>query len=222
MASIRTVLFTSIFVLASHVVALAESAAPKNGASAKRPMTTYQMPALPDPVKVAVAPKTTAVLLFDMIDPTCVTQPRCTKEMLPAISALLARARKADMLIGYGSRAPLSKWLPEVAPASGDLLIANSAQDRFYNTDLDKQLKGRGITHLILTGWKVSGSVLYTSVGATLRGYTVVIPVDASLAPEHEIPIGLYQILNQSARNAGNEPLKPRASTLSRTDLISF
>ena len=29
---------------------------------------------------------------------------------------------------------------------------------------------------LILVGWKVSGSVTYTSVGATLRGYTVVVP----------------------------------------------
>jgi len=42
------------------------------------------------------------------------------------------------------------------------------------------------------------------------------------LAPEHEIPIGIYQILNQNSANATNEPLKPKASTLSRTDMISF
>ena len=67
-----------------------------------------------------------------------------------------------------------SHWLPEVAPAPGDIQIENQAQDRFYNTDLDKKLKAKGITTLILVGWKVSGSVTYTSVGATLRGYTVV------------------------------------------------
>ena len=84
-------------------------------------------------------------------------------------------------------------------------------------------LKAKGITTLILTGWKVSGSVTYTSVGATLRGYTVVVPMDASLdATDYEIAIGLYQILNQHSSNAANEPLKDKATTLSRTDLIAF
>jgi nicotinamidase-related amidase len=117
----------------------------------------------------------------------------------------------------------MSKWLPEVLPAPGDITIESQAQDRFYSTDLDKMLKAKGITTLILTGWKVSGSVTYTSVGATLRGYTVVVPIDTSLdATDYEIAIGRYQILHQHSANDTNEPLKPRASTLSRTDLISF
>jgi hypothetical protein len=73
------------------------------------------------------------------------------------------------------------------------------------------------------TGWKISGSVLYTSVGATLRDYTVVIPVDASQATtDYEDAIGIFQILNQNSANATNEPLKAKASTLSRTSMISF
>jgi hypothetical protein len=69
----------------------------------------------------------------------------------------------------------------------------------------------------------VSGSVTYTSVGAMLRGYTVVVPVDASLdASDFEIAVGRHQILNQNSANATNEPLKNGASTLSRTDLIAF
>ena len=144
--------------------------------------------------------------------------------MAPAIASLLARARKAGVTIGYGTRAhTMSNWMPEVSPASGDIKIESQAQDRFYNTDLDKTLKAKGITTLILSGWKVSGSVTYTSVGATLRGYTVVVPIDATLdATDYEIAIGLYQILHQSSANATNEPLKTAASTLSRTDLISF
>jgi nicotinamidase-related amidase len=114
-------------------------------------------------------------------------------------------------------------WLPEVAPAAGEIQFENQAQDRFYNTDLDKTLKAKGITTLILIGWKISGSVTYTSVGATLRGYTVVVPIDAtSDATDYEILIGKHQILNQNSANAANEPLKPRTSTLSRTDLITF
>ena len=189
-----------------------------------KPPLTLQMPSPPDPVPVVLNPATTALLIFDIVDPICSRQPNCTGKMVPAIASLLARARKAGVTVVYGTRAPtMSNWLPEVLPAPGDIKIESQAQDRFYNTDLDKTLKAKGITTLILAGWKVSGSVTYTSVGATLRGYTVVVPVDASLdATDYEIAIGLYQILHQHSANAANEPLKDRASTLSRTDLIGF
>jgi nicotinamidase-related amidase len=189
----------------------------------KSPLT-LQMPSPPDPVPVTLNPATTALLIFDIVDPICARQPNCTGKMVPAISSLLTRARKAGVIIAYGTRAPtMSKWLPEVLPTAGDIRIESQAQDRFYNTDLDKQLKAKGITTLILTGWKVSGSVTYTSVGATLRGYTVVVPIDTSLdATDYEIVVGLYQILHQHSSNATNEPLKDKATTLSRTDLIAF
>ena len=189
----------------------------------KSPLT-LQLPSLPDPVPVVLNPATTALLIFDVIDHISARQPICKEKMVPAISQLLARARKAGVTIAYGTRAAnMSTWLPEVSPASGDIKIENHAQDRFYHNDLDNALKAKGITTLILTGWKVSGSVTYTSVGATLRGYTVVVPIDATLdATEYEIVIGQFQILHQNSSNATNEPLKTRASTLSRTDLITF
>jgi len=185
---------------------------------------TLQMPSPPDPVPVVLSAATTALLIFDIVDPICTRQPNCTGKMVPAIAALLVRARKASVTIAYGTRAPtMANWLPEVLPAPGDIKIESQAQDRFYKTGLDEMLKAKGITTLILAGWKVSGSVTYTSVGATLRGYTVVVPVDASLdATDFEIAIGLYQILHQHSANAANEPLKKGASTLSRTDLITF
>ena len=188
------------------------------------PPLTLQMPSPPDPVAVVLNPATTALLIFDIVDPICTRQPNCTGKMVPAIASLLARARQAGVTVVYGTRAPtMSNWLPEVLPAPGDIKIESQAQDRFYKTDLDQTLKAKGITTLILAGWKVSGSVTYTSVGATLRGYTVVVPVDASLdATDYEIAIGLFQILHQHSANAANEALKDRAATLSRTDLIAF
>jgi nicotinamidase-related amidase len=188
------------------------------------PPSTLQMPPPPDPVPVVLDPATTALLIFDIVDPICSRQPNCTGKMVPAIASLLARARQAGVTVAFGTRAPtMSKWLPDVSPAPGDIKIESQAQDRFYNTDLDKTLKAKGITTLILAGWKVSGSVTYTSVGATLRGYTVVVPVDASLdATDYEIAIGLFQILHQHSENAANEALKDRAATLSRTDLMTF
>jgi len=187
-------------------------------------MTTLQMPALPDPVPVVLKPATTALLIFDVVGPICEKQPICAEVMVPALVSLLERARKAGVFVLYSTRAPnVSKWLPEVAPAPGEPIVQSIGQDRFYSTDLDKILKAKGITTVILTGWKISGSVVYTSVGATLRGYTVVVPTDASLAAtDYEVTIGQFQILNQNSENAANEPLKPKASTLSRADLISF
>jgi hypothetical protein len=38
----------------------------------------------------------------------------------------------------------------------------------------------------------------------------------------HEQAIGFYQILNQGNGNLTNQPLKPKAQTLTRTDLITF
>jgi len=189
-----------------------------------KPPLTLQAPPSPDPVPVVLNPATTALLVFDVVDPICERFPICRTHMAPVISALLARVRKAGVTVAYGTRAHhKSHWLPDVAPTPGDIQIENQAQDRFYNTELDKMLKAKGIATLILVGWKVSGSVTYTSVGATLRGYTVVVPVDASLdASDFEIAVGRHQILNQNSANATNEPLKNGASTLSRTDLIAF
>jgi nicotinamidase-related amidase len=185
---------------------------------------SLQMPAPPDPVRVTLNSATTALLVLDYVEPICNSQPKCKSQMLPAMTPFMERVRKAGLVVAYGTREPnMSKWLPEVAPAPGDIKIVNIAQDRFYNTDLDKALKEKGITTIIMVGWKVSGSVAYTSVGATLRGYTVVIPVDTTTAAtDYETAIGFYQILNQGNGNLTNQPLKPKAPTLSRTDMITF
>jgi Isochorismatase family len=164
MTLIRTVLLTSGLVLTVYGgEALAQSSAPgaSSTAAASRPLLTLQMPALPDPVRVVLKPATTALLVFDIVDPICKVQPKCTGVMVPAIASLLAQARKAGVFVLYSTRAPtISKWLPEVTPAPADPIITSYAQDRFYNTDLDKTLKAKGITTVILTGWKVSGSVV--------------------------------------------------------------
>jgi nicotinamidase-related amidase len=227
MTLFRTVLLTSGLVLAlSSGAAQAQRGAqgtPASGAASK-PMVTLQMPALPAPVPVTLDPKTTALLVFDYIDTFCASQPKCKGGMLSAMAPFMARARKAGVVVAYGTLAEnMSKWLPEVAPQPGDIKVVNTAQDRFYNTELDQALKVKGITTVIMGGWKVSGSVAYSSVGATLRGYTVVVPVDTTAATdEYEQIIGFYNILNQRNGNMANQPLKPDAPTLSRTDMITF
>ena len=216
----RTVLLTSSLALA--LVCGAAQAQP--AAQGGKPMITLQMPATPEPARVTLDPKTTALMVLDYVEDICNSQPSCKGQMLPAMTPFMERVRKAGLVVAYGTREQnMTKWLKEVAPASGDIKIVNTAQDRFYNTDLDKALKAKGIKTLIMVGWKISGSVQYTSVGAMAHDYTVVIPVDTTSAgSDYETTIGFYNVLNSGNANLPNQPLKPNAVTLTRTDMITF
>jgi len=216
----RTVLVTSGLALALFCGATQAQPAAQGG----KPMMTLQMPATPDPARVTLDPKTTALMVLDYVEDICIKQPTCTGQMLPAMTPFLERVRKAGLVVAYGTRERnMTHWLKEVAPAPGDIQIISTAQDRFYNTDLDKTLKAKGIKTLSMVGWKISGSVTYTSVGAMARDYTVVVPMDTTSAGSgYETTIGFYNVLNSGNANLANEPLKPKAVTLTRTDMITF
>ncbi len=216
----RTVLLTS----GLAVALFCGSAQAQPAAQGGKPMMTLQMPATPDPARVTLDPKTTALMVLDYVEDICNAQPSCKGQMLPAMTPFLERVRKAGLVVAYGTREQnMTHWLKEVAPAPNDIKIVNTAQDRFYNTDLDKLLKAKGIKTLIMVGWKISGSVTYTSVGAMARDYTVVIPMDTtSAASGYETTIGFYNVLNSGNANLANEPLKPKSVTLTRTDMIIF
>ena len=223
MTPFRVALLTTTFAVAVCAGAV-QSVAQGPAAAPAKPMITLQMLALPEPAKVTLEPAKTGLLVLDYVEGICKQQPKCTGQMLPAFVPFVAKVRKAGVTVAYGTREQnMSKWLPEIAPMAGDIKIVNTAQDRFYNTDLDKELKAKGVATLILAGWKVSSSVAYSSLGATLRDFTVVVPVDTTAATsDYETTIGFYQILNAGNANLANEPLKPKSTTLSRTDLITF
>src|SRR6266853_5616566 len=71
---------------------------------ASKPLLTLQMPALPDPVRVALKPATTALLVLDYVDPICSSQPKCKGAMLPAVTPFMAGVRKAGVIVAYGTR----------------------------------------------------------------------------------------------------------------------
>ena len=220
MTHTRTVIILSSLALALFCGATQAQPAAQSG----KAMITLQMPATPEPARVTLDPKTTALIVLDYVEDICAAQPTCKGQMLPAMIPFLERVRKAGLVIAYGTREQnMTHWLKEVAPMAGDIKITNTAQDRFYNTDLDKLLKAKGIKTLIMVGWKISGSVTYTSVAAMAREYTVVIPMDTTSAGSpYETTIGFYNALNSGNANLVNEALKPKAVTLTRADLITF
>src|SRR5882672_9728491 len=193
MTLLRTALMSGL-VLA--FCAGAAQAAPASGGK----MMTLQMPATPEPARVTLDPKTTALMVLDYVEDICNNQASCKTKMLPAMTPFMAKVRQAGLTVAYGTRAQnMTKWLKEVAPAPN------------------------GIKTLIMVGWKISGSVTYTSVGAMAHDYTVVIPVDTTSAgSDYETTIGFYNVLNSGNANLANEPLKPNAVTLTRTDMIAF
>lgn len=189
-----------------------------------------QLPPAPSPVAVTLSGPTTAVLVLDVITPICGSQPKC-KAFVPRIVSLLATARRAGALVLYsaaspnGVVAPIAQppFLAEIAPAAGDPIVMGVGQDRFFDTRFDLTLRAKGVTTLVLVGWRENGSLLYTAVGANLRGYTVVVPDDATSATEeYDVSVGRYQLLTQLNANPKNEPLHKGAVTLSRTDLVTF
>ena len=194
------------------------------------PAAAQQLPSAPNPVAVALSGPTTAVLVLDVITPICASQPRC-QAFVPRIVSLLSAARRAGSLVAYsaanpnGVVAPIVQppFLAEIAPVAGDPIVMGVGQDRFFETRLDLTLRAKGITTLILVGWRENGSLLYTAVAANLRSYTVVVADDATSATnDYDIAVGHYQLLTQLNANPENESLRKGAVTLSRTDLIAF
>jgi nicotinamidase-related amidase len=194
------------------------------------PVLAQQVPAQPAPVAVSVDATTAAVIVMDVVSGLCDRQPACVA-MVPHVSALIGAARKAGALVVYsapepnGVTAPVTEppFLPAIAPQPGDQVILGSAQDRFFATPLDQLLRRHGIATVILAGWRENGSVLYTAVGASLHGYTSVVADDATGAgTDYDVAIGRYQLLTQLSGNPKNEPLHKGATTLSRSDLITF
>lgn len=182
-----------------------------------------QIPTIPPPVAVTVDAKTSAYLVLDLTSVICTPRPTC-QATLPAAAALLAKARAAGALVVYSETpTPGSMILPQVAPRPGDPKVTGRA-DKFFGTMLDEILKSKGIKTTVIVGTAANGAVLYTSFGANLRGYTVVVATDG-IAADDPFPLLLtqYQLLNQPGfANPNNTALAEDKVTLSRGDLITF
>jgi nicotinamidase-related amidase len=183
-------------------------------------MPLTEIPDLPAPVPVQLDRATTALLVLDMSDRICGPNPYCIATV-PNVQRLLERARTAGMARVFALGRGEQSFLPELAPGPDEPVVRSSA-NKFYGTDLEQHLSGKKT--LVVTGVAANGAVLYTCQGAVARGFTVVVAEDGISSRE---PIatwfGRWQLLNApGASNPTNEPLRPEAVTLSRTDLIRF
>jgi nicotinamidase-related amidase len=178
--------------------------------------STVNVPPAPELKEVTLNPKETAFLILDIQKSTCnpETRPRCISS-LPKIKDFLQRVRAAKMMVVYSlaGTATVADILPEAAPSGGEPVVQSSV-DKFYNTDLDKILKDKGIKTVIICGTAANGAVLHTATGAAVRGFQVILPVDLMSADLYAEQYTAWHLINA--------PGSRRQTTLTKTSLIKF
>lgn len=85
-----------------------------------------------------------------------------------------------------------------VAPEPGDIEIEKLMYDSFHGTDLDAQLKARGIETLVMTGITTECCVDSTARTAFHNGYNVFVVSDACAAYEPELHVGTLNVLRKN------------------------
>ena len=101
---------------------------------------------------------------------------------------------QADEPIMRGGRLPegWSDMVPELEPKGNDLLITKHQWGAFYGTELDLELRRRGITTLVLGGIATNFGVESTARDAYERGYNLIFVSDAMasrMSSDHEFAL---------------------------------
>ncbi len=181
---------------------------------------SVKLPPKPELKSVTVDPKTTALLVLDLMKTNCLVRPRCPP-ILPHVKKLLDDARAHNMMIAYnlsGSGKIEDMADPSIMPQEGDFMIKNGrGGDKFINSNLDAGLKDKGIKTVIITGTSAQGAVATTSNGATGRGYKAVVPVDGTASEDAFRE--LYGIFHLAG---GGPTALTQNVTVTRSDLITY
>jgi nicotinamidase-related amidase len=72
-----------------------------------------------------------------------------------------------------------AEFVPEMAPREGDVVITKRNWGAFYGTELELQLRRRGVRTLVLGGISTNFGVESTARDAFERGYDLVLVEDA-------------------------------------------
>jgi nicotinamidase-related amidase len=87
------------------------------------------------------------------------------------------------------------EWHPDFAPRPGDVVAKEHwGQSGFANTDLDQQLRQRGITHVIVVGLLANTCIESTARYAMELGYHVTLVRDATAAFTRELMRAAHEL----------------------------
>jgi nicotinamidase-related amidase len=206
-------------VAAIAVIAAMLAGAPAHGATIIDDWYAAKLPAPPQLKPVTLVPKETALLVMDFTVQTCTVErrKRCA-DSVPKVKAFVEAARAKGALIIYSVAVPKSvpgDILQDLTPAAGEEVLPPLGPDKFINSDLEKTLRDKGIKTVVAMGTQAQTSVLHTGADAALRGFKVVVPVDAMSADD------LFPEL-YTAWHLANAARISNQVTLTRLDMIAF
>jgi nicotinamidase-related amidase len=178
-----------------------------------------KLPPPPQLKPVTLVPKETALLVMDFTVQTCTPErrKRCA-DSVPKVKKFVEAAREHGALIIYSVAVPNSvatDVLKELTPAAGEQVLPPLGPDKFINSDLEKTLKDKGIKTVVAMGTQAQTSVLHTGGEAALRGFKVIVPVDA-MSSDDLFPEAYTAWHLSTAARISNQ------TTLTRLDMIGF
>jgi nicotinamidase-related amidase len=178
-----------------------------------------KLPAPPQLKPVTLVPKETALLVMDFTVQTCTPERRrrCA-DSVPKVKKFVEAARANGALIIYSVAVPNSvaaDVLKELKPAAGEQVLPPLGPDKFINSDLEKTLKDKGIKTVVAMGTQAQTSVLHTGGEAALRGFKVIVPVDAMSSDDLFPELYTAWHLSTAARISNQ-------TTLTRLNMIGF
>jgi nicotinamidase-related amidase len=163
-----------------------------------------------------------AVLLVMDFQPGIVERVADAEALLDRVAGAIATARARGMAVGYVRVAfddadydavpptnkifarlaegrvnhvdsPATAVHARLAPEPGDIVVRKTRVGAFSTTDLDEQLRKRGISTVVLAGISTSGVVLSTVRDAADRDYRIIVLADGCAdfdAEVHEVLLG--------------------------------
>lgn len=167
-------------------------------------------------------PRRTALLLMDY-QAGIVERIDDSDDLIARAQKALAAARAAGAIVGYvrvaftdadlaampdgapmarvkamppGSMdadAPATQIDQRVAPREGDVVVRKTRVGAFGTTDLDEQLRARGVDTLVLAGISTSGVTISTLIEAHDRDYRLLVLADATADPDTELHASLLE-----------------------------
>jgi nicotinamidase-related amidase len=102
---------------------------------------------------------------------------------IPPVNALFARVGENRLMHDDD---PSTDIHDRLAPQSGDIVVRKTRVGAMSTTDLDLQLRDRGINTLVLAGLSTSGVVLSTLIEAADRDYRLYVLSDGTDDPDTE------------------------------------
>ena len=163
-----------------------------------------------------------AVLLVMDFQPGIVERVADAEALLDRVAGAIATARARGMAVGYVRVAfddadydavpptnkifarlaegrvnhvdsPATAVHDRLAPEPGDIVVRKTRVGAFSTTDLDEQLRQRGISTVVLAGISTSGVVLSTVRDAADRDYRIIVLADGCAdfdAEVHDVLLG--------------------------------